>query len=315
MKIVIFGGGGFIGSAIIDRLLLDGHYLRIFERPRIEPYRQFSGTEQVEWTTGDMLSMHDISVALEGMELVIHLVSTTLPKGSNDDPIYDVQSNLVGTLQILNTMVAMNVRKIIFISSGGTVYGTPQYLPINEEHPCEPQVSYGITKLAIEKYLKLYEKIHGMKTITLRVANPFGKRQRIETAQGAVGVFLHRALNGQPIEIWGDGSVIRDYIYIDDVAEIFARAVTYNGSKSIFNVSQSVGTSLNELVGMIEETLGCTIERHYLPARNCDVPISILCNNLARKEMKWAPTVSLREGIKLTSEWMLKERTDIIKND
>lgn len=315
MKIVIFGGGGFIGSAIIDRLLLDGHYLRIFERPRVEPYRKFSETEQVEWTTGDILSMHDISIALDSMELIIHLVSTTLPKGSNDDPIYDIQSNLVGTLQILNTMVAMNVRKIIFISSGGTVYGTPQYLPIDEEHPCEPQVSYGITKLAIEKYLKLYEKIHGIKTITLRVANPFGKRQRIETAQGAVGVFLYRALNGLPIEIWGDGSVIRDYIYMDDVAEIFARAVTYNGSKSIFNVSRGVGTSLNELVGIIEEILGHTIEKRYLPARNCDVPISILCNKLAQQEMGWAPTVTLLEGINLTSEWMLKERVRIVKND
>jgi UDP-glucose 4-epimerase len=306
MKIVIFGGGGFIGSAIVDRLLLDGHHLRIFERPKVEPYRKFSGNERVEWMSGDILSVHDISLAFEDMDLAIHLVSTTLPKGSNDDPIYDVQSNLLGTLQILNTMVAMNVRKIIFISSGGTVYGTPQYLPINEEHPCEPQVSYGITKLAIEKYLKLYEKIHGLKTIILRVANPFGKRQRIETAQGAVVVFLHRALNAQPIEIWGDGSVIRDYIYIDDVAEIFARAVNYDGPKNVFNVSRGVGTSLNELIDIIEEMLGCTVERRYLPARNCDVPISILCNNLARQEMKWAPTVSLREGIKLTSEWMLE---------
>ncbi|BBP00760.1 epimerase [Sulfuriferula nivalis] len=315
MNIVILGGGGFIGSAIADRLLLDGHHLRIFERPRVEPYRQFSGTEQVEWTTGDILSVHDISHALEDMELVIHLVSTTLPKGSNDDPIYDVQSNLVGTLQILNAMVAMNIRKIIFISSGGTVYGAPQYLPIDEVHPCEPQVSYGITKLAIEKYLNLYEKIYGIKTVTLRVANPFGKRQRVETAQGAVSVFLHRAMNGQPIEIWGDGRVIRDYIYIDDVAEIFAHAVSYNGSKSIFNVSQGVGTSLNELVGIIEEILGHTIEKRYLPARNCDVPISVLCNNLARQEMGWAPAVSLREGIKLTSEWMLKGLTHIVKND
>lgn len=315
MNILIFGGGGFIGSAIADRLLVDGHHLRIFERPRVEPYRQFSDNEQVEWITGDILSMHDINHALENMELVIHLVSTTLPKGSNDDPIYDVQSNLVGTLQLLNTMAAMNIKKIIFISSGGTVYGTPQYLPIDEKHPCEPQVSYGITKLAIENYLHLYGRINGIKPVILRVANPFGKRQRVETAQGAVSVFLHKAINGQPIEIWGDGSVIRDYIYIDDVADIFAHAVNYNGSKSIFNVSQGVGTSLNELVGTIEEILGHTIEKRYLPARNCDVPVSVLCNKLARQEMGWTPAVSLREGIKLTSEGILKTRAHIAKND
>ena len=305
MKIVVFGGGGFIGSAIVDRLLLDGHYLRIFERPRIQSYRVFSDTEMVEWITGDILSIHDINLALEGMDLVIHLVSTTLPKGSNDDPIYDVESNVVGSLKILNSMVEKNIRKIIFISSGGTVYGTPQYFPIDEKHPCEPQVSYGITKLAIEKYLSLYEKIYGIKSITLRVANPFGKRQRVETAQGAVGVFIHRAINGQPIEIWGDGSVTRDYIYIDDVAEIFSRAVNYKGSKNVFNVSRGVGTSLNELIGVIEEALNCTIEKSYLPARNCDVQISVLSNNLARQEMGWVPTVSLRNGIILTAEWML----------
>lgn len=306
MKIVIFGGGGFIGSAIVDRLLLDGHELRIFERHRVEPYRQFSESERVEWMSGDMLSINDINLALEDRDLVIHLVSTTLPKNSNEDPIYDVQSNLVGTLQILNAMVKLRVKKIIFISSGGTVYGTPKYLPVDENHPCNPQVSYGITKLAIENYLLLYEKMYGIKAYILRVANPFGKRQRIETAQGAVTVFLHRAISGQAINIWGDGNVTRDYIYIDDVAEAFARTVNYNGSKNIFNISQGLGTSLNELVALIEETLGHPVEKLYLPARNFDVPVSILNNNLARQEMGWVPKITLREGVNMTAEWMMK---------
>ncbi len=306
MKIVIFGGGGFIGSAIVDRLLMDGHDLRIFERPRVEPYRKFSESESIEWIFGDMLSINDITLALTGMDLIIHLVSTTLPKSSNEDPIYDAQSNLVGTLQILNVMVKLNVRKIVFISSGGTVYGTPQYLPIDECHPCNPQVSYGITKLAIENYLRLYEKLYGIKALILRVANPFGKRQRIETAQGAVSVFLHRAISGQPINIWGDGSVTRDYIYIDDVAEAFAQAVNYDGEKRIFNVSQGLGTNLNELIALIEETLGHPIEKHYLPARDLDVSKNILSNQLLQQEMRWSPKISIREGIKLTAEWMIK---------
>lgn len=307
MKIVIFGGGGFIGSAIVDRLLLDGHDLRIFERPRVEPYRKFSATERVEWVFGDMLSINDITLAMTGMDLVIHLVSTTLPKSSNEDPIYDVQSNLVGTLQILNVMAKLNVKKIIFISSGGTVYGTPKYLPIDENHPCNPLVSYGITKLAIENYLLLYEGLYGIKALILRVANPFGKRQRIETAQGAVSVFLHRAITGQPINIWGDGSVTRDYLYIDDVAEAFANAVDYNGSKNIFNISQGLGTTLNELIMLIEESLGHPVEKNYLPARTFDVSKNILSNDLALKELGWAPKISIREGVKLTAEWMQKE--------
>lgn len=307
MKVVIFGGGGFIGSAIADRLLLDGHELRIFERPRIEPYRKFLETEHVEWVTGDLLRMHDVSDAVEDTDMVLHLVSSTLPKSSNDDSIYDVQSNLVATLQMLNAMVAKNVRKIVFISSGGTVYGTPIYLPIDERHPTEPQVSYGITKLAIEKYLLMFERMHGIKVTILRVANAFGERQRIETAQGAVGVFLHRSLRGQPIEIWGDGTTTRDYIYISDVAEAFARAVGYVGPKSLFNVSSGVGTSLNDLIVLIEGIVGHPVERRYLPGRLFDVPVNVLSNDLARQEMGWVPKVPLREGIGITAKWMTKE--------
>jgi UDP-glucose 4-epimerase len=304
MKCVILGGGGFIGSAIADRLLLDGHAVRIFERPRVEPYRSFTSSEQVEWITGDFLSTHDVSSAIAGADVVLHLVSTTLPKNSNDDPIYDVQSNLVGTLQLLNAMVARNVHKIVFISSGGTVYGIPKCLPITEDHPTDPLVSYGITKLAIEKYLHLFERMHGIKAITLRVANPYGERQRIETAQGAVGVFLHRTLSGKPIEIWGDGSVTRDYIHISDVAEAFVQAVKYSGSKSVFNIGSGAGTSLNELIAIIEKALDKSIERCYLPGRPFDVPVSVLSNKLARSELEWAPSMSMHDGIILTAKWM-----------
>ncbi|MEQ1583419.1 MAG: NAD-dependent epimerase/dehydratase family protein, partial [Candidatus Nitrotoga sp.] len=300
-------GGGFIGSAIADRLLLDGHELRIFERPRVTPYRKFAESERVEWIAGDLSSTHDVSDAIRGVDVVLHLVSTTLPKNSNDDPIYDVQSNLVATLQMLNAMVAHNVRKIVFISSGGTVYGNPMYLPVDEKHPTDPLVSYGITKLAIEKYLQMYSHLYGIRAITLRVANPYGERQRIETAQGAVGVFLHHALKGLPIEIWGDGSVTRDYIHVSDVAEAFVRAVGYSGAKSCFNISSGAGTSLNELVDMLEDVLGKPVERHYLPGRPFDVPVSVLSNDLARDELKWAPSISMRDGIARAVEWMKRE--------
>lgn len=307
MKCVIFGGGGFIGSAIAERLLKDGHELRIFERPRVIPYRKFENNESVEWVTGDLSSLHDVSHAIAGNDVVLHLVSTTLPKSSNDDPIYDVQSNLVSTLQMLNAMVAHDVRKIIFISSGGTVYGTPKYLPIDEKHPTDPLTSYGVTKLAIEKYLQIFEYLHGIKAITLRVANPYGERQRIETAQGAVGVFLHNAIKGMPIEIWGDGSVTRDYIHVSDVAEAFARAVDYSGLKSVFNISSGVGTSLNELIAVLEEILGKPINRRYLPARPFDVPVSVLSSALAQEELTWKPSISMQDGIARTAAWMKNE--------
>jgi len=281
--------------------------VRIFERPRVEPYRKFNKREQVEWITGDFLSTHDVIRAIDGGDVVFHLVSTTLPKSSNDDPIYDVQSNVVGALQLFNAMVVCKIPKIIFISSGGTVYGIPKYLPIDEQHPTEPLVSYGITKLTIEKYLHLYERMHDIKTITLRVANPYGERQRIETAQGAVGVFLHRALTKMPIEIWGDGSVTRDYIHISDVVDAFTRAMEYAGQKSVFNIGSGTGTSLNELVFMLEDVLGRSVKHNYLPARPFDVPVSVLNNNLAREELHWTPTTSMQDGIKRTTEWMKGE--------
>ena len=307
MKCVIFGGGGFIGSSIADRLLKDGHELRIFERPRVAPYRSFESGEKVEWVTGDLSSTHDVSDAVDGVDVVLHLVSTTLPKGSNDDPIYDVQTNVVASLQMLNAMVARKVGRIVFISSGGTVYGNPVYLPIDEKHPTDPLVSYGITKLAIEKYLHLFEHLHGIKAISLRVANPYGERQRIETAQGAVGVFLHRAISGIPLEIWGDGTVTRDYIHVSDVAEAFVQAIDYRGGKRTFNISSGVGVSLNELIGMLEVVLGRPIERNYLPGRPFDVPDSVLSNKLAMDELNWAPRISMSSGIERTARWMLDE--------
>jgi UDP-glucose 4-epimerase len=307
MKITVFGGGGFIGSTIVDRLLLDGHSIRVFERPRVGEYRKFLPHESVEWITGDLLAISDINRAIEGADAVMHLVSTTLPKSSNDDPIYDVQTNLIATLQLLNAMVAQKISRIVFISSGGTVYGSPKYLPIDENHPTDPEVSYGITKLAIEKYLLMYGHLYGIKPVILRVANPYGERQRVETAQGAVGVFIHNVLKQNPIEIWGDGTVQRDFLHVSDVAEAFARAIDYSGNKSVFNISSGTGTSLNSLLSMIEDASGVPINRTYKPGRSFDVPVSVLNNDLARDELGWTPKVTMREGVLRTFEWAKKE--------
>lgn len=308
MKCVIFGGGGFIGSTIADRLLQEGHQLRIFERPRVEPYRVFSSQEHVEWITGDMLSAHDVSEAIDGMDAVYHLVSFTLPKNSNDDILYDVQTNLTATLHLLNAMKTHQVGRVIFISSGGTVYGIPEYLPVDEKHPTNPLVSYGIVKLTIEKYLLMFQKLHGIRSIILRVSNPYGPRQRIETAQGAATIFLYRALHELPIEIWGDGSVVRDYIYISDVADAFARALSYDGPVSVFNISAGSGINLNELLDHIESITGKPVNRSYLSMRPFDVPVNILSNALAQQQLGWQPQVRLSEGLSKTMLWFQSQK-------
>jgi len=304
MIIAILGGGGFIGSAICDRLLADGHQLKVFERSRIAPYRIFSVAEKVEWITGDFSSASDIQSFVDGVDVVLHLISSTLPRGSNEDVIFDVQTNIVSSLNLLNAMVMSKVKRIIFISSGGTVYGNPIYVPLDENHPTNPTVSYGITKLAIEKYLLLFQGLYGIKSVILRVANPYGERQRFDTAQGAVGIFLSKALRREPIEIWGDGGVIRDYLYVGDVADAFAKALNYDGEKSVFNIGSGLGKSLNEVITVVEEIIGRDIEVNYLPSRSFDVPISILNNYLAFNELGWTPNVNFYDGVKKTAAWM-----------
>jgi UDP-glucose 4-epimerase len=304
LRITVLGGGGFIGSAIVDALLKEGHSLTIFERPRIQRYRQFTTVENVRWLEGDILSVNDLVNAVRSSEVVVHLVSTTLPKNSSEDPLYDAQSNIVASLQLLEAMVQCKCKRIVFISSGGTVYGNPVYLPIDEKHPTEPTVSYGVTKLAIEKYINVYSRGHGIKPIILRVANPFGERQRIETAQGVIGAFVYRAIRDQQIEVWGDGSVTRDFIYVGDVADAFVKAIHYAGDGSVFNISSGTGLSLVELIAVIEELLRKPVKRIYRAARSFDVPVSVLSNDFARRELKWEPVVGLREGLIRTVDWM-----------
>ncbi len=306
MKILVLGGGGFIGSTIVDRLLSDGHEVRIFERPRVQPYRRFIPSEKVKWIEGDFGSAFEVSEALDGMDAVMHLISTTLPKSSNDNPIYDVQSNVVSTLQLLDAMVVRGIHKLVFISSGGTVYGNPLYLPVDEMHSTEPLVSYGVTKLTIEKYLQIYERIHGVRCVSLRVSNPYGERQRVETAQGAVGVFLHRAIRKLPLDIWGDGSVTRDYIHVSDVADAFIRALDYSGDRRVLNISSGVGVSLNELIMMIEQCMDVKRDVRYSASRAFDVPVSVLSNEMARKELGWMPRVSMVDGLARSAAWMVQ---------
>jgi UDP-glucose 4-epimerase len=304
VKCVILGGGGFIGSSVADRLLLDGHSVRIFERPGIQPYREFGSNETIQWMSGDLLSVHDVEDALKGTDMVVHAATTTLPKSSNDDPVYDVRSNLVAAIQILNAMVKLGVPKIIFLSSGGTIYGAPKYLPIDEAHPTDPIVSMGINKLAVEKYILMYRHLHGITPVILRVSNAYGQRQRVDAVQGAVAVFMHRATHGLPIDIWGDGSAIRDFVYVGDLADALARSAHYTGRECVFNVGSGVGTALRALIALIEQVLDRRIERRYLPARDFDVRENVLSSALIAREMGWKPEVQLHDGLKQTAKWI-----------
>jgi UDP-glucose 4-epimerase len=299
-KCLVLGGGGFIGAAVAEQVLADGWQVRVFDRPGVKVPRQLAGAKGLDWVSGDFQLPADLGPALDGVDAVIHLISTTLPKSSNEAPILDVETNVSATLRLLSLMVERQIRKIVFASSGGTVYGVPRVIPITEQHPTQPEVSYGITKLMIEKYLYLYGRLYGLQPVSLRIANPYGGGQRIDTAQGVVAAFLHRALRGEPIEIWGDGAVTRDYLHVNDVATAFSCALRYNGAHQVFNIGAGQGLNLNELATAIEAQLGREVTRRYLPGRSFDVPVSVLDNSLAHTELQWSPAISLAEGLRMT---------------
>ena len=296
---VVFGGRGFIGSHLVDLLLERGAYVRSFDRPyalgtafRDEP------VARLEQLQGDFTSSSDVSQALAGCEYCFHLVSTTLPQGSNADPIYDVESNLVSSLRLMQHAVHHRVKKLVFVSSGGTVYGIPKSSPISEAHPTDPICSYGIAKLAIEKYLGLYKLLHGLDYKVLRLSNPFGERQRTESSQGAVAVFLGKALRNETIEIWGDGSVVRDYVYISDVVRAIVSAALSPAPETTFNIGSGRGISLNEILSAMESLLGAPICRNYSAPRPFDVPVNVLDIALAKSRLGWSPRVDFELGLK-----------------
>ena len=199
MKILVIGGCGFIGSHIVDRLLAHGHSVRVFDR-QVERFRQpLARVDYIYGSFGDRMAIID---AMTGVDAVMHLVSTTLPGTADLDPKTDVQDNLVGTLALLNSMSSLGISRILFLSSGGTVYGPPDIIPIPETHPLRPINSYGIVKVAIEHYLEMYQRTRGLSPIIIRASNPYGPRQAHTGVQGVILTFLTRILAGERLEIW-----------------------------------------------------------------------------------------------------------------
>lgn len=304
MKGLILGGGGFIGSHICDALVGEGWEVRVFERPfrRRDNVAHLIG--RVSWFEGDFSNSSDIAAALDGIDVVFHLISTTIPKTSNENPLYDLTSNVCATLSFLNEAVRAGVKKIVFMSSGGTVYGIPTEIPIPESHQTEPVCAYGIHKLAIEKYLALYSRNYGLDYAVIRLSNPYGPRMNPLSAQGAIPVFMYRALKGQNIEIWGDGSIVRDYLYITDVARAVCALASYSGGEKIFNIGSGIGMSLNDVLKGIEDVIGAKLDIRYTESRKFDVPANVLDIARVMNEIAWSPQIDFKEGLRRTYDFL-----------
>lgn len=302
-RCLVVGGKGFIGSHLAAALVRAGWVVRVLDRPENDFLIPIP-TGMIEVLGGDFNDAETIFEALHGCEYCIHLASTTIPKSSNDDPVYDVSSNLIGTIRLLEAAKACGVKKVVFTSSGGTVYGAPQYTPLDEDHPTNPSCSYGITKLAIEKYLSLFNFLHQIDYTVLRLSNPFGEGQRTHALQGAVAVFLGKCLRGEVVEIWGDGSVLRDYVYVGDIVEALILSMgPYRGSR-VFNIGSGQPMSLLEVLDAIEAVTGRHIARRFRPARAFDVPVNFLSIVRAREMLGWQPRTGFIEGLVRTAAWL-----------
>jgi len=296
-KCLVLGGGGFIGSNLVEGLLNSGYDVRVFDAKNFSKRNIEEFIDRIEVVEGDFNNPMDVQSAIDGVDYVYHLISTTLPANSVLNPCYDIESNLVPTIKLLQLCVEKSIKKIIFISSGGTVYGMPETIPIKESHVSNPINSYGITKRTIESYLYLYHKLWGLDVCIFRLSNPYGKRQNPKGTQGVIPVFLYKAIHQETIEIWGDGSVIRDYIHISDVIGILTKAITIETPEIIYNLGSGIGTSLNEILDLIKEHLEPGLKFNYLEARSFDVKANVLDVNLLQERFGFHNSVTLKNGI------------------
>ncbi len=295
--ILVIGGSGFIGRNLVQKLLDDGAEVRSLD---LGP----SGISHDRLSTwsGSFLQQELLHEALTGVDTIYHLAATAMPREADMNPHRDCLDNVVGTLGVLDAALETGASRVIFSSSGGTVYGPTDLVPIKENHATHPINAYGVSKLACEKYLRLYNGREGkdgpISTISLRIANPYGQHQNIKKAQGALTTFCAQAAANETITIWGDGRVERDFIHVQDVAQALMIAGISDVSGTEINIGSGQGTSLNTLIAEIEAVLGHSIKCEYQASRSIDVQRNYLDISRARDELGWDPSVELRQGIR-----------------
>ena len=309
MKIIILGAGGFIGTNLVLKLAKKKsneitavdkkiQYLEILKRQNFN---------NIKYETASISENYDFGNLISGYEIVYHLLSTTVPATSNTQIPDELASNVIMTSKLLDACVKTGVKKVIFISSGGAVYGKEGKCPLKEETLTNPITTYGIQKITIEKLLYLYRYMYGLDYRVIRLANPYGPYQRPNGILGAVTTFTYKAIKGGEINVFGNGTVIRDYIYIDDVVKGIVNITDGKGKYRTYNFGCGYGTSINELLDIIEKTLKTKLNIVYKQGRKVDVPVNYLDISRYEEDFGKISPVNLIEGIKLTAEFLKKE--------
>ncbi|MEI6153853.1 MAG: NAD-dependent epimerase/dehydratase family protein [Deltaproteobacteria bacterium] len=307
LKILVMGGLGFIGSHLSRLLLQEGYQVRVFDKLYGSRNLIADIQNKIEIEEGDAERPEDILRALIDIDIAIDLIHTTVPGASMSDPSYDVQTNVVSHASWLSLLKKSRLKRMIYISSGGTVYGIPQKNPIGEDHPTEPVCSYGITKLAIEKYVAMYANMKGIEYRICRPANMYGEGQHLNIGQGVIGVFLEHCLKGQPIEIWGDGTNMRDYLYVTEVARGIVKLINHQGDGRIFNISSGIGYSLNDIIAIIRDELKIPVIVKYIKSRKFDVSVNVLDSSRLRLETGWEPQINMVDGMRRACDYLRRQ--------
>jgi len=302
------GGLGFLGSHVCRALVVRGYAVRIFDKLYALRHLVEDFEDKVEIIEGDIARPDDVLSTIAEAGTVINLVHTTVPGSSMKDPAYDVSSNVVATARWLARLHETKVRRLFYVSSGGTVYGNPQSQPITEDHPTEPVSSYGITKLSIEKYVAMYARSSGIEYRILRPANVYGEGQRLNIGQGVIGVMADRALRGEALQVWGNGTAMRDYLHVEDFVAAILTLLEYGGSHQVFNISSGEGRSVLDIINALKEQSGLSVTVEHSLDRGFDVAANVLSSARLQAETGWTPKVGFEAGIVRTVNWLRKEQ-------
>jgi UDP-glucose 4-epimerase len=292
-------GAGFIGTHLVRRLRAEDLDVRVLTRSPLEGERRarLDGAEIVI----DDATVHGIGGdALGGVDHVFYCAGGLMPAQSNLDPATDAALALPPLLRVLEELRARPGVRLTFLSSGGTVYGNPEAIPVAEDHPTEPQTSYGVMKLASEKYVLMYGRLYGVPVRVLRCSNVYGEFQPADRGQGFVATALSRLREGRPITLFGDGRNLRDFVYAPDVAAVMVALAARDGGPVLLNVGSGEGVEIRELLGMLEQVTGTTAQIDWLPDRGLDVRRIVLDIAALRRELDFVAT-PLAEGLAATA--------------
>lgn len=295
-KILITGGAGFIGSNLVDRLIKEKYKVIVIDN--LSTGKKENLNKKAKFYQIDICSSKISEVfKKEKPEIVYHFAAQMNIRKSVEDPLFDSRINILGSLNILQNSIKFKIKKFIFASSGGAIYGNAKKIPISENYNTLPISPYGIAKLTVENYLKFYKENYNLNFVSLRFANVYGPRQNPKGEAGIVSIFIDNFLKNKNSIIFGNGKQTRDFIFVEDVVDACFKILNYSGKENIFNIGTGVETSVNELYYIIIKILKSKIKPKYVAPKKGELMRNCLDISKIKKELNWKPKIFLKEGL------------------